>query len=510
MSNVDIKFGDLDSQDVFAWFEKIVKIPHGSKNEKGLSDYLLNYARENGFEVQQDALWNLVIRKGASSTELARKPPVILQSHMDMVLNPPEKFVDSSAINLILEDGWLRSDGTTLGADNGIGIAYSMALLDSTDIVHPPLEIVFTTQEEVGMDGASAFDIGWLQGRTLINMDSEEEGVFCTNCCSGTTITLSLPTKKLALSSIYNANNAKNTVDEYEFFSIEVSGLQGGHSGIEIDKERGNSNRLLGRILVDMAAHYTYHIASIEGGIARNVIAFSTKAIVCVRKDDADKIFACVNAWEDVFSNELSYNVRKGENHCQVKAKMLPTKVETDMVFSQDSFEKLLITMNLMPHGVSTADRINNMPETSNNFATIEMQDNAIVLTASIRSSLMSKRDFIESQIRSIATIVGAKVTTTGVYPAWEYAADSPIREIFQKAYENTYGSGKMAKLEGIHAGLECGIFFAKFAEKGKKLDMFAFGPTILGAHTPTERVNISSVNQTWKLLKEALKILTA
>lgn len=509
MGNNDISFSDLDSREVFAWFERIAKIPRASKNEKAISDYVLKYAQEKGFDAKQDELWNLIIRKDASSAEFANKPTVILQAHMDMVCTAEKGYpfdFDQDPIKLVVEkdktgDFWLRSDRTTLGADNGIGIAYSMALLDSIDIPHPPLEIVFTTQEEVGMNGANACNIEQLQGKIFINIDSEEEGVFCTSCCSGTTVHLDLPTKKVALSSIKN-------IDEYASFDIELAGLQGGHSGIEIDKERGNSNCLLGRILADMAKQHTYYLVAIDGGIAHNAIASSTKATIYVRKDTTNTIAQYLDNWKDIFTKELSYNVKTDEIPCTITVTMRPTSTPAYEIYTQDSFEKIVTAMTLLPHGVIVRDRINAMPETSTNFGTIKMHEHGISFIVSIRSTFSSKRDFIESKIRKIASVLSADVRITGVYPGWEYEPKSPIRDIFQKAYAHTYGTGKKAKLEGIHAGLECGIFLTKFTKKRHKVDMFAFGPTIRGAHTPHECVNINSVDRTWKLLTEALKLL--
>lgn len=524
MKETERSIDGFEPKEVFKWFKEITAIPRGSKGEKAISDHLMKYAESKGLEVEQDAFWNLVIRKPASKG-YESKPPVILQAHMDMVWNPEEKFKSGEPINPIVVErpeesekyggkDWMVSEGhTTLGADDGIGLAYNMALIDSTDIPHPPLEIVFTTQEELGMEGAKVYNVGWLKSNTFINIDSEDEHIFTSSCCGGMRMYLHLPTKMVRTSSIDNS-------DEYKSFTISVSGLAGGHSGVEIDKERGNSNRLLGRVLADVVNQVNKvgktncYLASIKGGITPNAIPPSTEAVVFVNNNYVDKIKECLLSWQDIFRNELKYSdgATYGEDGklYEVKVEMNSTD-PTEMVYVDETFKKVLTAMTLIPHGVANMDIPQKMPETSDNFAMIEIptDKDKIIFTANIRSSIGTKKEFIASQFYKIADIIGANVTTSGVYPAWPYKEVSPIRDVFKKAYENAYGNLDKFQVLGIHAGLECGIFSDRFEQIGRKnVDMIAFGPTILGAHTPDERLHIASVERTWKLLKEVLQLL--
>lgn len=522
---------DFEPKDVFAWFEKITEIPRGSGGEKAISDFLMKYAKDNGCEVEQDKIFNLVIRKPASHKEYENKPAIMLQAHLDIVWKPAEAFKgDKNPIKLLVkelpEDSrrgegkyWLMSDNTTLGADDGIGLAYCMALIAPKDplIKHPPLEIVFTTQEEAGLIGAKEYDVKWLKSNTFINIDSETESVLTTSCCGGMRFNVELPVNMIKASSI-------DDYTKYKAFIISVSGLAGGHSGVEIDKERGNSNRLLGRILNDVVHKLNVdketrnesancYLAAIKGGDAPNTIPTSTEATVFLKDSDADKVKGYLSEWQSIFTNELKFF--DGSTLCHATGKNYEVKVKIEdgaipeMLYDDATFKKVLTVMTLMPHGVATRDINQEIPETSNNFAMISIHEEGkhLIFNTNIRSSIATKKEFIKSQVQKIADVIGANVSQSGTYPAWPYQANSPIREVFKTVHKTIYE--KDVKLEGIHAGLECGVFSSNFAKDGREnVDMIAFGPTIIDEHTETERLHIASVGRTWNLLKEVLRIL--
>ncbi len=496
MSTITDYTKNLEAKDVFAWFEKLCAIPHGSRNEKELSDYLYNYAKNKGFEVHQDELFNLVIKKDATSDALAKKAPIIIQSHIDMVLNPPEAFVDKNPIELSITDGWIHSNGTTIGADNGIGAAFSLALLDSTTIAHPPLEVVLTTQEEVGLGGAIAFDASILKGTTIINTDSEGEGIFFVSCCGGSTLNVSLPSEYT------------NVPTDYSAYTLTVEGLQGGHSGLEIDKERGNANRFLTRILYTLKDTHDFYVQDIKGGIAGNAISSECYTTVFVKESDVSSINKVIEECKDIFTKEIAYNVKDGEEKANLSITFEKTGAESKEVLAKESCNKLLTFLTIVPHGVLTSDRINAIPESSVNFAMIKTSNDAIEVVLSIRSTLTSKKKFYQSQIIEMATLLGAKVEVNGEYPGWAYEQKSSIRELYTQAYKNIFGQDKNPELVAIHAGLECGLFVEKFEALGKKCDIFTFGPNIDGAHTINEKVEVQSVENSWKFFLEGIRLL--
>ncbi len=496
MSSISEYTKKLESKEVFAWFEKLCSIPHGSYNEKALSDYIYAYAKEKGLDVIQDNLHNLLIKKGATNEKLAKKDPIIIQSHIDMVLNPPEAFEKNNPINLTITDGWIHSPGTTIGADNGIGAAFSLALLDSTTIEHPPLEVLLTTQEEVGLGGAIGFDVTTLSGTTMINTDSEEEGEFFVSCCGGSTLTISLPIEKEMCKPTYTS------------YSLNISGLQGGHSGLEIEKERANANRFLTRILYGIKDQYDFFIQDISGGIAGNAIPAESSATLLINESDVASILNNINGFREIFNNEIQYNEKKGEQVSELSIELTKTNNTENNVLTKQSFEKLSILFTILPHGILTYDRINTIPESSVNFAMIKMQDDCVSIVTSIRSTFTTKKKFYQSQIIEMAKLLGATVSINGEYPGWAYQPNSPIRNTFIQAYKNIEGQEKNPKIVAIHAGLECGIFIEKLEALGKKIDVFSFGPNIRGAHTTSEKVEIQSVENIWKLFLEGIRLL--
>lgn len=502
----------LEPKEVFKHFAEISKIPRGSKKEKAISDYLAKFADEKGLKFYQDSSYNLRIKKpGTPGHE--DDPAVILQAHMDMVWNKEDGYdfdFETHPIKCVVEGDILKSYRTTLGADDGIGVAFIMALMEAQDIVHPPLEFLLTTQEELGMGGAKEFDVSELSGKTFINIDSEDEGVFCSSCCGGMRIYIRLPAERQPIEKIPHHS-------DYIPLKIEIKNLRGGHSGTEIDKERGNSNRLMGRLLLALQEKYSYYLASIYGGIAPNAISSHTEATILVDSHKEIKVRDTLSAWQEIFRNELKNSDGKKDSSGQafeVEVNVQETPLPDD-VFTSKVLEQVITATTLFPHGVAAMDlslEDQRIPETSDNFAMIDTkrdaQGSCILFTANIRSSLATKKTFLKNQFTTIAEILGATYTIDGEYPAWEFDPDSHIRKVFVQAFEKVYG-GRQPKIEGIHAGLECGIFADHFKNHKMDVDLIAFGPDIFGAHTPQERVVIASVERNWKLLKKVLEIMS-
>ena len=488
---------NLEVKEYFKWFTAIAQIPHGSHNEKELSNWLVQFAKERGLAFIQDALGNVCIKKRASPG-MEKAPTVILQGHMDMVcVKEDGRVFDffNDPIPLKIEGDFLTADGTTLGADNGIALAYILAVLDAEDIPHPSLEAVITVEEEVGMDGAAGFDVTPLAGEFFINIDSEEEGVFCVSCAGGRRATVTLPLRTVPVADIEGCN-------KQAFFRISLGGLTGGHSGMEIDKQRGNANRLMGRVLSALAESCTVHLAAIAGGTASNVIPSESSAIIYF-KGDVSVLHDKLATFAATFRNEL--RAADGADLILTAAPVEPQS----FVFTEETYGKVVAALTLIPDGVVSMDlgvSGQRMVESSSNLGQVIMRDGAIVFDCLIRSSVGSRKEFLSSQIAAVARLVGGEIKYFGDYSAWEYRPESFLREVFHRTYVSLVG--KEAKVEGIHAGLECGLFYEKFQALGRHVDCISFGPDITGAHTVRETVNISSVERTWRLLRGVLQEL--
>ncbi len=486
---------DLEPKECFTWFAELCRIPRGSRREQRASDFLVAFARERGLEASQDAIGNVFIRKPAAKG-MEKAPTVILQGHMDMVCVKEDGLefnFDKDSIKVMTEGDKVFADRTTLGADNGIAVAFILALLDSKDIPHPPLEAIITVQEEVGMGGASAFDASRVTGSYFINIDSEEEGIFCASCAGGRRILLKIPTLSQSVTTIMDR-------DRFAFWTITLEGLQGGHSGLDIIKERGNSNKLLARVLDGLAGKFEYYLASLGGGTATNVIPKESSATVFI-KADAAELRRELDHWAALFRHELMGADGAGLTITCTEAAW------SDTVLTPETLSKVVSAALLMPDGIVSMD-LNitgqRLVESSSNFAVVSMEDGEIVFQSQTRSSVASKKEFIYRQIETIGRLVGAQVEFFGDYPAWEFNPNSTLREVFLKAYKELYG--KEAAVEGIHAGLECGLFSEKFRELGRPMDFIAFGPTITGAHSTKETLSRSSAENAWKLLKDVMR----
>lgn len=482
MSN---KLNNLEPNLVFYYFEEISQIPRGSGNEKGISDYLVSFAEGKKLKVIQDDALNVIIKKPATKG-YENAPGVIIQGHMDMVCeknkNTKHDF-EKDPLNLRVIDDMLYATDTTLGADNGIAIAYGLALLASDNIPHPALEVLITVEEETGLNGAAAIDEKNIDGKYLINIDSEEEGKLLVSCSGGARTTQSLPIVW---------ENAKEGLISY---GISISGLKGGHSGMEIHKGRGNSNKLMGRILNDLNSHFEYDIKEINGGSKMNAIPREADAIILLSTNDVTKLENKINEYNKTFKNEF----RASDPEVNVSIEKIDYHYVE--VFSKETKDKSIASLVLIPNGVQTMSmEIPGLVESSTNLGVVTTTNSEISFESAARSSVRSLKASIISVGKKIAEVTGSNFEVSSDYPEWEYNPVSELRKIFEKVYEENYGA--KPEIIAIHAGVECGLF----SEKIPGLDMISFGPNTYDVHTPDEHVSISSVQRTWDYLLAVLK----
>jgi dipeptidase D len=476
---------DLQPVEVFKYFEKLSQIPRGSGNEKEVSDYLVSFAKEHSLEYVQDAAFNVVIKKKATPG-YENSPAVILQGHMDMVCEKNkdiEHDFTKDPLKLRILDDMIYATGTTLGADNGIAVAMGLAILASNQYQHPAIELVVTTSEETGMDGVVALDPKNVEGRMLINIDSEEEGTLLVSCAGGVTA-------KTSITAAWETIDA--TLVPY---GIKVRGLKGGHSGMEIDKERGNANKLMGRILMSILSEIDFGLSLIDGGSKHNAIPRETEAVILVKADDKAFVEKKIVECGDLFSTEL----RTSDADVQVEFEVLPT--HPPKMLSKESTHNVVNYLYLVINGVTSMSMdIKGLVESSLNLGVISTNKDSIEFVSAIRSSVRSLKKELYNRLVVTAKLNGGSVVVEGDYPEWAYNPDSKIRVIFEDVYERMYG--KKPHITAIHAGLECGLFTEKF----DKMDAISFGPNLYDVHTPNEHMSVSSVQRTWEYLLEVLK----
>ena len=477
---------NIEPKIVFSYFEEISQIPRGSGNEKAISDYLVNFAKELNLEVIQDEALNVIIKKpGTKGYENSKT--VIIQGHMDMVCEKNKGTnhdFEKDPLKLRVVDDYVYATDTTLGADNGIAIAYGLALLASNDIEHPPLEVLITTDEETGMSGAMAVSKEHLSGELLINLDNEEEGQLLVSCAGGIT-------SKSLVDIEWEKNENKISV------LLSIRGLKGGHSGIEIHKERGNANKIMGRILKELSSKVEFNMQSINGGSKNNAIPREADAVISINKCDLDSVKEIVSNFEDILLNEL-----KAQDP-GIKITLEVVQDSLKKAFTRECTNKVVELLYLYPNGINTRSvEIDGLVESSSNLGVITTSDNTVEFYSAIRSSVASLKDEITLRIKTITELVGAKFDTTSAYPEWQYNRESALRDICQRVHTEMYG--KEAKIVAIHAGVECGLF----NERLGGLDMISFGPNLYDVHTPQEHMSISSVESIWKYLKAVLKEL--
>ena len=479
---------DLQPSQVWGYFEEILKVPRLSKNEAKILNYLEKFADMHGLEKKQDRAGNLVISKKASPG-FENRETIILQSHVDMVgekLAEVEHDFDKDPIETEIEDGWLTAKGTTLGADDGIGIAASLAILGSDEIKHGPLECLFTVDEETGMTGAFGLQPGFMEGKILLNLDSEDEGELFIGCAGGIDTLARMKAKTTRIPRHKKA------------FSMEVNGLKGGHSGDEIHKGFGNAIKLLNRFLWNADRRFNIRIASFEGGKLRNAIPREAHAKLVLAPKTAALLRIYFDSYKTTIRKELE-GVEPDFDMVMKEEVSIP-----EFGFTKKFQRKLMNTLYACPHGViAWSQDIEGLVETSTNLAVLRMlEGDEIEILTSQRSSVESAKRNIADRIAALFHLAGADVIHSDGYPGWKPNPNSKILKISENIYKDLFAENPEVK--AIHAGLECGLFLEKYPD----LDMVSFGPTIKGAHTPDERIEIRSVQKFWdyllKILEEA------
>ncbi len=468
----------LSCKRVLYWFEQISKIPRGSGNEKAISDMLYAFAADRGLYARQDEKNNIIIKKPASEG-MEDVPPILIQGHMDMVCEKLPDTVhnfDVDPVKVIYEDGFIHADGTTLGADDGIAVAYALAMLEDDSMVHPALEVLITTDEEVGMGGAEAADCSDLSAKRVINIDSEDEGVFTVGCAGGMK-TLSVLTVDY------------EPTGEREGLRLSIGGLMGGHSGVDISKERANANKLLARVLYELDEKMDIRAACIYGGAKDNAIPRDAGCFIALRPGGTEGAQKLLKETEHMLNKEFSAQ----KEAISITLKPCPGE---EKVFTHADLKKLLSVIMLMPNGVLAMDTRLNMPETSNNLGVIKTEGDKVTLTCAVRSAVISRKYAVYKQIKALTELAGGTCSYNGNYPAWEYRSESELVKQAVTIFEKQYG--RKPVLETIHAGLECGLL----GEKMPGSEFISIGPDIHDIHTPKERADIASVERTWQFIK--------
>ncbi len=484
-----MELSDLKPSAVFYYFNEICKVPRPSKKEEKIIAYLKAFGEEHKLETKIDEAGNVLIKKPATAGKENLKT-VVLQSHVDMVCeknnNVTHDFL-TDPIETEVDGEWLKAKGTTLGADNGIGVATELAILAANDLEHGPLECLFTVDEETGLTGAFALKEGFMNADILLNLDSEDEGELFIGCAGG-------------IDSVGEFSYKEVSVPEgYFFFKVEVKGLKGGHSGGDIHLGRGNANKILNRFLSQTAQKYDLYLCEIDGGNLRNAIAREAHAVCAVPHDAKELVRVDLNLFIADLENELS--VIEPDLKLVLQSET-PRKVAID----QDTSARLFKTLYTMHHGVfAMSQEIPGLVETSTNLASIKMKENNIIkVETSQRSSILSARNDMANTVRAAFELGGAKVSYGDGYPGWKPNPHSEILEITAASYKRLFGVE--AQVKAIHAGLECGLFLDKYPT----LDMISFGPTLTGVHSPDERMNIPTVEKFWKHLIDVLAHIPA
>ena len=470
----------LEPKNVFRFFEQMCAIPHGSYNTKAVSDWCVAFAKERGLEHYQDEMNNVILIKEASAG-YEEAQPVILQGHLDMVCEKApgcEKDMAREGLDLAAEGDYIYAEGTTLGGDDGIAVAMALAALDDESLPHPRLEVILTTEEEVGMDGAMALDVSPIRGRKLLNLDSEAEGVFTVSCAGGSMAACGLPVARAPFGG--------------DILRVRVAGLTGGHSGAEIHKGRANANMLLGRLLRAMAAETELRLVSADGGLKDNAIPVAAEAVVAA--EDGRKAKAAAERMAACFQTEY----RRSDPMLTVTAEEAAAAWQP---MDASSTERTVCLLACAPNGVQTMSQdIHGLVQTSLNLGILKTGENAVTASFCIRSSVDSEKEMLKDRLACLLAQLGGGVSFSGEYPGWAYRPDSPLRELMTEVYREQYG--REPKVEAIHAGLECGLLAGKLPG----LDCVSIGPDLLEIHTPREKMSISSVQRVWMFVREILK----
>jgi dipeptidase D len=473
--------GELKPELLWKHFEEICNRPHPSRHEGLVAEYILDFAKSQNLESAVDDFGNIIVRKPATAGKENVKS-VVLQGHLDMV---PEKNNDTQhdfekdPIKVKVEDGWVTAEGTTLGSDNGIGVAAALAVLESTDIEHGPIEALFTLDEETGLFGAQALKPGFVKSKIMLNMDSEEDGALYIGCAGGQSTHIK-----------YTFTESK--VESGDTYKLTVKGLRGGHSGLDIDQGRGNAIKLIARVLWEANKKIGIEVNNIDGGSKHNAIPRESVAVIVAK--DGGEFEKLVKQFNDIIKAEYA----SVEPNLEISCEKI-TSVDT--VMDSETKDKLLTSLYAAPHGViRMSPDIPGLVQTSTNLATIKFDGNTISLITSQRSSAESEKFDASNKVTCAFLLSGAEITYSDGYPGWNPNINSEILALMKKGMEDLFG--KEPEVKAIHAGLECGIIMEKY----DGMDTVSFGPTIQGAHSPDEKVNIETVEKFWKLLLNTLK----
>ena len=474
----------LEPKAIWQNFYSLTQVPRPSHKKEEIGAFLENFGKSLGLETLRDEIGNVLVRKPATPGMENRKA-VILQAHMDMVpqknSNVPHDF-QKDPIDAYIDGEWVTARDTTLGADNGIGLAAAMSVLQSKDVKHPAIEMFITVDEETGMFGAFGLQPNFLKGDILINMDSEDEGELYVGCAGGVDGNITFRYQEVA-------------VEEGDVaLKVSLTGLKGGHSGVDINLQRANANKLMFRFLKDAVADYEARLATIEGGSLRNAIPREAFAVITVPAEGVEDVIGFVKEYEELFIEEykgVDDNISFTVEQVDLPSGLIPEEVQDDLING----------VTACPNGVSRfIPELPTVVETSNNLAIIKSDGTSIKLQTLVRSSVESRKEELASQMESAFLLAGAKVELVGGYPGWKPNLDSPILKQMSKVYEDKFG--KTPKVMIIHAGLECGIISTHYSH----LDMISFGPTIKFPHSPDEKVNIATVQKFWDYLLATLE----
>lgn len=468
--NID---ADVSARAVFDFFEQISEIPRGSGNTKKIADYLVSFAKTRRLIYERDSFDNVIIKKGATEGYESR-PTVIIQGHTDIVadkIKTSQRDLLNEGLDIYLDGDFIRARETTLGGDDGIAVAYALALLDARDIPHPAIEAVFTSDEEIGLIGAGGLDTKSLDGKIMINVDSDDEGVFTVGCAGG-----------LRMDLDFDVLHCERANRGYE---LSLSGLMGGHSGVEINRGRLNAIKCVGKIL---SAIKDVRLSKIDGGNADNAIP-----------RDAAAVFSSNMPYDELL--HIVKNTEKALKEIDTGAILTLNEVGNIGIYSENDSKRVIRTLDFLPSGViAMEEKMPDMVQTSMNVGIIETHKAGITVSASLRSSKKDAKAALKARVRAIGESEGARVGERGEYPEWEYKPESHLRTVMEEVYREQYG--KEPSVITIHAGLECGIF----SEKIEGLDCVSIGPDGFDIHTPDERLSVSSAVRVWKFIKEVLK----
>ncbi len=469
-------------------FYEITRVPRPSKREGKILDHLRSLLKDLHVNFKEDKIGNILASLPATKG-LEKAPTVVLQGHVDMVCEKNREKVhdfDKDPIEIKKEGGWITADGTTLGSDNGIGVAAALAVITDQNVEHGPLEILMTVDEETGLTGANNLEPGFVSGKILLNLDSEEDGAFYVGCSGG-------------IDTVASFNIVPVNIPEgKEAYELSVTGLKGGHSGLDIHRGRANGIKLLARALKQLK-QAGFSLAKIEGGSKRNAIPREAEAVLFLRKEDEDKAFEIISDLQNNLKNEF----KTSDSGVKLELKNISSQFKS--VYANEFTDKLIETLLAVPHGViNMSQDIPDLVETSTNLATVNVNQGILTIGTSQRSSIESAKIYIAQSVASVFKLAGAKVETGDGYPGWKPNLESQILKVSKSAFKELFG--KEPEIKAIHAGLECGIL----GDKNPGLDMISFGPTIVGAHSPDEKVEIETVDKFYNLLKIILKKIAA